>query len=260
MIRGYGAYSGVTLTATYGVTVVGNNFAVDPNCVALWRFEAGKLTLDSIKTNKLKDVNSVDVNTVDYKEGAAAAQLDWADGEYFSIIDANLSSGFPFKNGTGNSKISLCFWVKFDTMTPWPCVFSKNLNAKYGFGISKTSLDKLEMFVGYNSGTNAEIFVHDATLLPDRWYHVGATFDNSSKSYRIRIWDATAHAILGTDKTGTAVHSVVNDSGEVQIGHSAGLNRFLYNLDGTLDEFVVFNDILSVADIDKIRQGTYGKP
>lgn len=260
MIRGYGAYSGVTLTATYGVTAVGNNFAVDPNCVALWRFEAGKLTLDSIKTNKLKDVNSVDVNTVDYREGAAAAQLDWADGEYFSIADANLSSGFPFKNGTSNSKISICFWVKFDTMTSWPCIFSKNLSAKYGFGISKTSLDKLEMFVGYNSGTNAEIFVHDATLQPDRWYHVGATFDNSSRAYRIRIWDATTHAILGTDKTGTAVHSVVNDSGEVQIGHSAGLNRFLYNLDGTLDEFVVFNDVLSVADIDKIRQGTYGKP
>jgi len=260
MIRGYQAYSGVTLTATYGVTVVGNNFAVDPNCVALWRFEAGKLTLDSIKTNKLTDVNSVDVNTVDYKEGAAAASFDRADGEFFSIIDANLSSGFPFKSGTSNSKISVCFWLKFDNLTPWPCIFSKNLSAKYGFGISKTNLDKLEMFVGYSSGNNAEIFVHDSTLQRGRWYHVGITFDNSSKSYRIRIWDATANAILGTDKTGTAVHSVVIDNGEVRIGHSAGLTRFNYNLDATLDEFAVFNDVLSAADIDKIRQGTYGKP
>jgi len=260
MLRGYQAYSGVTLTASYGVTVVGNNFAVDPNCVALWRFEAGKLTLDSIKTNKLKDVNSVDVNMVDYKEGAAAASFDRNDGEYFSIIDANLSSGFPFKNGTGNNKISVCFWMKFDTMTPWPYIFSKSLSAKYGLGIVKTNLDKLEMLIGYNSGINAETFVHDSTLLPDRWYHVGITFDNASKAYRIRIWDATASAILGTDKTGTAVHNVVIDTGEVRIGHSAGRDRFNFNLDGTLDEFVVFNDILTSAEIDKIRQGTYGKP
>jgi len=27
-----------------------------------------------------------------------------------------------------------------------------------------------------------------------------------------------------------------------------------------LDEFVVFNDILSSTEIDKVRQGTYGKP
>jgi hypothetical protein len=260
MLRGYQAYSGVTLTATYGVTAVGNNFAVDPNCVALWRFEVGKLTLDSIKTNKLKDVNSVDVNTVDYKEGAAAASFDRDHGEYFSIIDANLSSGFPFKNGTSNNKVSICFWLKFDVMVPWSYIFAKNVNNKYGFGISKTNLDKLQMFIGYNSGNLPEQLIHDSTLQRGRWYHVGVTFNNVSKAYRIRIWDATANAIVGTDLTGTAAHNVVIDAGEVRIGHSAGRITYLYNLDGMLDEFVVFNDILTTAEIDKIRQGTYGKP
>ncbi len=260
MLRGYQAYSGVTLTATYGVTVIGNNFAVDPNCAALWRFEAGKLTLDSIKTNKLKDVNSVDVNTVDYKQGAAAASFDRADGEYFSIIDANLSSGFPFKNGTTNNKISVCFWLKFDEMNLYPYIFSKNLSNKYGFGISKTNLDKLQTFIGYSNGANPEQFIHESTLQRGRWYHVGITFNSASKAYRIRIWDATANAILGTDLTGTATHNVTFDAGEVRIGQSAGRSTYNYNLDGMLDEFVVFNDILTSAEIDKIRQGTYGKP
>ncbi len=260
MLRGYGAYSGVTLTATYGVTAVGNNFAVDPNCVALWKFEAGKLTVDSIKTNTLTDVNTVDVNTVDFKQGAAAARFHRDDGEFFSIPDANLSSGFPFKNGKSNSKISVCFWVKFDTMNPWPCIFSKNLSKKYGFGVSKTNVDKIEMFIGYNSGITPEIVLHDGIVQQGRWYHVGVTFDNVSKAYRIRIWDATADAVLGADKTGTTVHNVTIDTGEVRLGHSAGLTRLNYNLDGLLDEFVVFNDILTPAEIDKIRQGTYGKP
>jgi hypothetical protein len=261
MIRGYQAYSSVTLTATYGITTVGNKFATDPNCVALWRFEPNKLTVDSIKTNKLTDVNAVDVNTVDFKEGAGAAQFSRNNGEYFTISDANLSSGFPFKNGTSNSKISLCFWVKFDSLSPWQYIISKNVSAKYGFGLTKTSADKLELFIGFNGGVSAEVLVHDSTLQAGRWYHVGVTFDNVSKAYRIRIWDATANAVLGTDKTGTAVHNVVTDTGSVYIGRPGGLGQHnSWNLDGLLDEFAVFNDILTTTDIDKIRQGTYGKP
>ena len=202
----------------------------------------------------------MDVNTVDYKQARAAASFDRADGEYFSIIDANLSSGFPFKNGTTNNKISVCFWLKFDEMNLYPYIFSKNLSNKYGFGISKTNLDKLQMFIGYSNGANPEQFIHESTLQRGRWYHVGITFNNASKAYRIRIWDATASAILGTDLTGTAAHNVTFDTGEVRIGQSAGRSTYNYNLDGMLDEFVVFNDILTSAEIDKIRQGTYGKP
>ena len=46
LLRGYQAYTGVTLKATYGTTIVGNNFASDPNAAAWWRFESGKLTVD----------------------------------------------------------------------------------------------------------------------------------------------------------------------------------------------------------------------
>jgi hypothetical protein len=260
MLRGYQAYSGVTLTATYGVTAVGNNFAVDPNCVALWRFEPSKLTLDSKGTNKLTDINTVDVNAVDFKEGAGAAHFTRNSGEFLTIPDANLSSGFPFKNASSNSRVSMCFWLKFDSMVPWSYVFSKSASKKYGLAVAKSNVDKLRLLVGYNGGVSAEELAHDSILLPGRWYHVGITFNNASKAYRIRIWDATAGAILGTDKTGTAVHNVTLDAGPVCLGRSAGLDYYNYSLDGSLDEFVVFNDILSSTEIDKVRQGTYGKP
>jgi len=260
MLRGYQAYSGVTLTATYGVTAIGNNFAVDPNCVALWRFEPSKLTLDSKGTNKLTDINTVDVNTVDFKEGAGSAHMRRDLGEYLTIPDANLSSGFPFKNGSSNSRVSICFWLKFDSMVPWSYVFSKSLSKKYGFSIAKNNLDQLRLLIGYSGGISAEELTHDSTLVPGRWYHVGITFNNVSKAYRIRIWDATASAIVGTDKTGTAVHNVAVDAGAVCLGRSLGLDYYNYNLDGSLDEFVVFNDILTSTEIDKVRQGTYGKP
>jgi hypothetical protein len=261
MLRGYQAYSGVTLTATYGVTVVGNNFAVDPNCVALWQFEPTKLTVDSIGTNNLTDVNTVGQSLSDFKQGAAAAKFDYRYHESLKITDAQLSNKFPLKNGTNNKKISLCFWVKFVTPLSWPCIFAKQNpdTPAWSFSVSKNYAGKLRIVLGYGGSLQAEEIAHDSLIQNGRWYHVAVTFDDATGAYRIRIWDDTDHVILGTDKAGTTTHKISLNTSEVLLGNAGGASR-TYFFDGNLDEFAVFNDILSVADIDKIRQGTYGKP
>jgi len=74
MLRAHQAYAGVTLLATYGVIGTGNHFASDTNCVALWRFEPGQLTVDSIGTNTLEN-HGVQADTADYREGDASAKF-----------------------------------------------------------------------------------------------------------------------------------------------------------------------------------------
>jgi type IV secretory pathway protease TraF len=90
MLRGYQTYANLTLVATYSVTLPGNDFTKDPNAVALWKFEGGKLTLDSLGTNTLaNENNAVVADTVSFKEGESAARfkvaVSWAARNWLSI-------------------------------------------------------------------------------------------------------------------------------------------------------------------------------
>jgi len=77
---------------------VANIFTNDSNCKALWRFENGALTTDSKGTNTLTNNNTVVADTVNFKEGAASANLESSSSQYFSITNANLNAGFPLKD------------------------------------------------------------------------------------------------------------------------------------------------------------------
>jgi hypothetical protein len=265
MLRGYQAYSGVTLTATYGVTVVGNNFAVDPNCVALWQFEPSKLLVDSIGTNTLTQYHRVDVNTADHRQGLASAQLIRNLGEirYMSINDANLSPDFPFKNGTTNNKMSVACWFKADDLaaliTTGGSLIAKNAIDKQSYFVSVALQDgKYRVWVGlgFDNGARWE-FLRDLTteIQPHQWYHVAVTLNDSDRSYRIRIFDETAAAVHET--VGIYANKINVENAAVKVGGDLYERQ---TWDGVIDEMVVFNDILTVAEIDKIRQGTYGKP
>jgi hypothetical protein len=111
------------------------------------------------------------------------------------------------------------------------------------------------MSIGYNGGASWETISHATAMSTGVWYHVGCTFDNSDKSYRIRVWDDNASTILGSDKTGTATNNINVEDGFLVIGDTWGGSPLL---DGQLDEIVVFKDILTADEIDQIRGGTYG--
>jgi len=48
-----------------------NDFASDPNCKVVYRFEDGALTTDSQGSTTLTNANSVVADTVNFAEGAA---------------------------------------------------------------------------------------------------------------------------------------------------------------------------------------------
>jgi hypothetical protein len=113
----------------------------------------------------------------------------------------------------------------------------------------------LNIRIGYGTGgVSWEDHTFGTLMVTGRWYHFAATFDDSTKAYLLRIWDDTASALLGTDLTGTATNNIYVGDGTMYIGARNGANQ---TYDGLLDELVYFNDILSTAEIDAIRAGTY---
>lgn len=240
-----------------------NDFTRDTNCVALWRFEDGALTTDSIGTNTLTDNGGVD-SSVDCKEGSYSADFTIADSNFFYITDANLDEGFPLRANdiTPIRNISVCFWFKADVREDYDYIFSK-----YDTGTNKRSFaihiyqNKIQVAVGKNSdsGVTGGAYLYSTVFQTGRWYHVGVTFEDgalNTSSLRIRIWDDTTGDFLAGDFTTAGAVTINVEDSVLCIGDREGDADRLY--DGHVDELVVFNDILTTDEIDKIRAGTFG--
>jgi hypothetical protein len=116
-----------------------------------------------------------------------------------------------------------------------------------GAGCADSGTTRLGLGIGTSGGSSWETSYHDSGLAAGVWYHVGVTYDDSTRAYRIRIWNNSTQSILGTDKTGQ-FNSNINVSDAYCI--------VAYD-DGLMDELAVFNDCLTTTEIDAIRQGTY---
>ncbi len=242
-----------------------NVFTGDPNCKALWRFESVSTFSDSIGGNAWDaSTPSPVADAVNYKEGAASVDFESSSSHYLYISDAELDAGFPLKNGDLNKRISVAGWLKLESLpatSKWFRVFHKsdpgNLNSLYT-GIFTDASNHTWFYLGIGTGASVEwLKFAGAEVVAARWYHFGVTFQNSDKSYRIRIWDDTAGALLGgAEQTGTTANNIYVGTGTLYLGIHNDASTGLY--DGLMDEIVVFNDILTAAEIDKIRQGTFG--
>lgn len=229
-----------------------NDFSGDSNCKALWRFESGALAADSKGGNTLTN-SGVAEDTSNYKEGLCSALYGDAEPDAFNISDANLDSGFPLKSGETNRTFSLCFWLKLTVEDRIRYMFRKyGVAGSRSFAFYLTSSNFVNFRISPD-GTDLNDRTHETALVTGRWYHIALTYDNSDYSYRIRIWDDTAQAIHGSDKAGTATDIFICDS-PVYIGYPVSSQT----INGNLDEQLVFDDVLSIADIDAIRAGTYG--
>lgn len=268
LLRGYQAYSGVTVEATYGTGTTpppgtGNVFNTDPNCVALWRMEPGALTTDSVGANTLTNVN-VTANTTSYEEGAGAAEFDlvagvWDTRNWLSIADDNLTRGFPGKSATSNKRFTLCFWIQFTSIptgeNEWS-IFTKanSMIPENSYSVRFIPGGKITLSIG--SGSNSRLDYGTACKV-GTWYHVAVTFDDATHTGAINVWDGLAGAMLGTEAKRTTFPSMPLTRDAVVLG---SVDQVWYQcLAGLLDEVVVFNDVLSTQDIAKIRAGNYGR-
>lgn len=235
-----------------------NDFSGDPNCVALWRFEDGALTTDTIGTNTLTNNNEIVSNQVDFKEGSASADFEAGSFQYMSITDADLDAGFPLKNGDANKKISICGWFLAESQPAEAGLFSKwELTGNNRSLIIRADNATFNAWIGYNSGASTENLFTTGSLVVGRFYHYGFTYDNSDKSWKVRVWDDTAESIV-INTSGTSTNNISAGSAPVGVGvgfFNGGTPVGFF--DGEKDEVPVFKDILTIGEIDEIRQGIY---
>lgn len=244
--------------AGYGYRIVVGQVSTgeseSPTPVAWWKFESGALTTDSQGSNTLTDNNTVGTDAVDYKEGSACAVLEYDNTEYFSITDANLDAGFPLKNGDSNKTISVCFWAKIADQTHGTYyIFYKGAANKYSFGLSRSSsASKVKVAIGYNGGASQEEWITAVDLSVDTWYHFGLTYNDSTKTAYLNIWDDTAGSDLLSYASNTFTNNINIEDGPLNLG--AVNSGYLF--DGKIDDFRVYSTILTEAQIDAIRSGS----
>lgn len=241
-----------------------NVFSSDIRCVALYKFEDGSLTVDSQGNNTLSPTGTPTADTTDRREGSSSVELDV--GDYYSVSDGSLDDGFPLKSGDTKKEISVVGWLNTDTIPTanppeygWRCVLSKWTVNKYSFALFLHLSGNIYLGVGHSGGTGDEYKDTGGvvSMSTSQWYHVGATFKDSDKSYKIRVWDEDAATVY--EVSGNFTNNINVEDESFKIGTSKDGVGVFGNWDGLLDEIVVFNDILSSAEIDLIRTGFYDK-
>ena len=250
---------------TVEITVygTGNNFSGDSNCVAVWRFEDSPgFGIDSQGSNDLTNVGADEENTY-YKEGSQSASFNRAISDRMTITDANQDAGFPWRYDDGESIVkdfSICGWFRLKTV-PYDYSSSYYIFSKYSlssarvFGIWIADTDnKIKLAMGWNNGETYEEAPFGTACVINRWYHFGITYDSATKFGRIRMWDDTAQALLDSDKTNTYANATDACDVGLTIGTRDDAGR---PFDGYIDELVVFNRVITIDEIDDIRNQIY---
>lgn len=247
-----------------------NDFSGDADCVALFRFENGALTTDSIGGNTLTAVNTPVADLGDFKEGAASCDFEKADDDAFLCTNANLDADFPGKSGNANKDYSACVWVKFESL---PVAASPDFNYSIICGIMTSPKYSWQVRIkqvvagpgpwqqnfvmGTPGGAGTEEFNNAGrNLSVGVWYHMGWTYQDSDKSYQMRLYDTSNST--GYTATGNFTNNMNVEDAGFDIGRSEG--AALAEMDGLMDELVIRKDVLSIAEIDSIRDGTFGAP
>jgi hypothetical protein len=220
------------------------------SCQAIWNFESGALTVDSKRGNTLNDNYYVSESSGvgGFKRGTCAADFEASDFQYFDMDDSNLNSSFPLKSGDAVKQISVCFWMKPETVTGQMRLFNK-----YNATIDKRSfavgIYNSKLQIAWGTGTAVTNYAPGLTLIIGNWYHVAVAADGVNKSVHARVWDDTNSSV--NDYTYTPASVLYVGDSPLVIGNQD--DYLSYAFDGVLDEMAVFNSLLTSSDIDNIR-------
>ena len=197
-------------------------------------------------------------------QGSASGDFEHGYVQRLYRTDSNLSSDFPFKNGSSNNQMSICLFFSPESDMSWNCLTCKcggYLPAGYSWGLSiwdDSGTKYVRFWIYYTSSwideAIAAVFPNGGAYVNDQWYHVGVTFDRTSKQAYMKLYDITEAS--ATEVSDTFSNTMQLCTTDFSIGaHAPGASRYAF--DGNIDELVVFGDILSEAEIDEIRAGTY---
>ena len=211
---------------------------------------------DSKSTNNYTLHGSITEDTTNFKEGSCALQISSGSG-YLTRSDGDLATGFPLKSGDTTKKFSACAWIRPTSQATWRFIFGKT-NYFWGSGGSNCfhlSRNSKRLYVGWGIVASPYNVDYDTGIDTEdnEWYHVGIAIDGIAKTLSVRVYrvsNSTVYTYSGTPAEELAICSVLWGIG---LFADWGGNYW----EGQLDELVIFNRVLSDAEIDEIRSGTF---
>ena len=218
--------------------------------VSRWTLtEDGGTRNDQVGTNHLTDTNTV-LSGVGIAEVATAergADFEASNTEYLSITDAS-QSGLDI---TGDFSVS--FWMKHEGLATTIGLFSKynttGGNRSYTFYYQGGNQRFIAIIDSLGDGTTGEdLYIHDATMVADVWYHVTWTWDASASSSQIYFNGAAEGSAQTGDDT-----SIYNGTAAFELGSNTagGSNPF----DGLMQDFIVWDGVeLSDAEVTDLYE------
>ena len=229
-----------------------NDFSKDVTCKALWRFEPGALAVDSIGSNTLTPVNTP-TSGADYQEGAGSINFVTGSNQYAYINDASLVAGFPLKNGDSLKQATFLIRVYPATSGNARQLISKIASGNLSFWTA-IHLSQLIIYWAYNA---TQFYTYNTgVIIPVGGYtHLAIRLDGVNEILNVRAYRYSNSTIYTYGVTPGAALNVSNGPFSIAATSAADAG---YMLDGEVDELVVFNRLLTDAQIDKVRSQTYG--
>ena len=170
--------------------------------------------------------------------GGKFLQLD-GNGDYVDI--GSINNDINVSNGT------ISAWIKLNPMSAIGAVFSARVDADNNIEIFwNDPVDTLD--IKYKAGgTTSQVQSNALSDLDNKWHHVALTWDTSADEVKAYV-DGSQN---GSTQTGLGVWAgSINEF--VSIG-SQGEATHISNLDGFIDEVMIFNRSLLAEEIESIN-------
>lgn len=217
--------------------------------------------------NTLEDNNTVSYGTGDYyyntteQQSSNCADFESTSQEYLDIANSSLDSSFPIKSG-GSGTFSLCFWMKVESAPAASTIISKydynvTSNRTFLMRFNNGATGIIETYIGISGSPYYETLDAAYQMSANRWYHIGFTFNNTTKDWKLRIWDDTTQTVV-RNVSSTASNNIQLGSASFAVGAAYATGSPQNYLDAMIDEVVVFDTEISTTDIDDIRNGDFG--
>lgn len=243
---------------TASATISGNIFSSDSDCVAVWKFENN--LLDSIGGNHFTADGTIGYATTAC-EGSASLSLSAAQTAKLVISDANLSSTFPTKSTNSESDMSVFGFFRMDAFNNQNAIINRwqdtagNTSDRSWAITCRSATTGPRFMVGHSGGSGATSLDFDTAITTGTWYWFCATYNSTTNRMNLYVWNKSTSALLSHVEE-TSSGDMYSGGAQMIVGKFGAANYY----EGLIDELGITKDIITTAEMNQIRKGTYNNP
>lgn len=199
-------------------------------------------------------------------EGNYSADFEAGSSNSVSRADADLSAGFPGKNGADGYSFTVFTRFKAESLpangdamrlaAKWT-----GANLSYACGLYNDGGDTKLRMILRDTGAATQTFTHASAISADVEYCGMWSWNNTTNTASI---DLASGGLGNWARVGTRIDDVGNDvdsassTAAFEVGAYEGGTADYY--DGLIDETTVLDDVLTAAQFLKVAAGEYGEP